>query len=219
MRIATFCFVMINFLFLMAGCSGSGEKRQQSSDQMEMEMAEGDHSDHQQMAMASGDATDQSIYNVSSTWKDRHGQELKLNSLQGEVQIVAMLYTNCEFACPRILADMQRIRDSLSDKVLQETNFVIVSIDPERDTPERLTRFADENNLSDKQWTLLNGDRGDILELAALLGFKYKRISDTDFTHSNMLTVLNRQGEIAFQRNRLGDNPSDIIAAIEKAAS
>jgi protein SCO1/2 len=205
----------------MAGCSGSGEKRQQSSDQMEMEMdkAESDHSAHQQMAMASGDATDQSIYNVSSTWKDRHGQDLKLNSLQGEVQIVAMLYTNCEFACPRILADMQRIRDSLSDKVLQETNFVIVSIDPERDTPERLTQFADENNLSDKQWTLLNGDRGDILELAALLGFKYKRISDTDFTHSNMLTVLNRQGEIAFQRNRLGDNPSDIIAAIEKAAS
>lgn len=219
MRIVPFCFVLLTTLFLTVACSGSEEEKQQATGQMEMKMAEGDHSAHQEMAMASGEASDQSIYNVSSSWKDRHGQELMLNSLQGEVQVVAMLYTHCEFACPRILADMKRIRDSLSENELQQSNFVIVSIDPDRDTPERLTQFAEENNLSDEQWTLLNGDKGDILELAALLGFKYKRISDTDFTHSNMITVLNKQGEIAFQRNRLGDNPSDIIAAIEKAAS
>ncbi len=221
--IQNYAIVLITAAILMttAGCSGGDENRRQSSGQMDMdmEMAEGDHSAHQGMAMESGEATDESIYNVSSTWKNRHGRELMLNNLQGKVQVVAMLYTHCEFACPRILADMKRIRDNLSESDLQDTNFVIVSIDPERDTPERLVNFGRENDLSEEQWTLLNGGQGDILELAALLGFKYKRISETDFTHSNMITVLNRQGEIAFQRNRLGNNPSDIVAAIRKAAS
>jgi len=220
MRMPAFTFILLTTLFLTMGCSGGGENEQSSGQMaMETEMAEGDHSAHQEMAMESGEATDASIYNVSSTWKDRHGRELMLNNLQGEVQVVAMLYTHCEFACPRILADMKRIRDGLSENELPNTNFTIVSIDPERDTPERLLQFAEENDLSEEQWTLLNGDQGDILELAALLGFKYKPISDTDFTHSNMITVLNKQGEITYQRNRLGNNPSDIIAAIQKEAS
>jgi len=220
MRMPAFTFILLTTLFLTMGCSGGGENEQSSGQMaMETEMAEGDHSAHQEMAMESGEATDASIYNVNSSWKDRHGRELMLNNLQGEVQVVAMLYTHCEFACPRILADMKRIRDGLSENELPNTNFTIVSIDPERDTPERLLQFAEENDLSEEQWTLLNGDQGDILELAALLGFKYKPISDTDFTHSNMITVLNKQGEITYQRNRLGNNPSDIIAAIQKAAS
>lgn len=209
--------LLLSILFVSAGCSDGKEYKQHSSEQMEM--AEGDHAQHQEMAMASGEASDESIYNASSVWKNRHGDELSLSSLRGEVQVVAMVYTHCEYACPRILADMKRIRDSLSKDKLQGTNFVIVSIDPERDTPERLSEFADENDLGEEQWTLLNGDQGDILELAALLGFKYKRISNTDFTHSNMITVLNKEGEIVHQRNRLGDNPAVIVEAIKKAAS
>lgn len=107
-----------------------------------------------------------------------------------------MVYTSCEYACPRILADMKRIRGGLSEQALQATYFTIVSIDPERDTPGKLNQFAQENDLSDDQWALLHGTNGDILELVALLGFKYKHITKTDFTHSNLITVFNREGEI-----------------------
>lgn len=114
---------------------------------------------------------------------------------------------------------MKRIEEDLPRNVLDQTNFTIISIDPERDTPERLSSFADENNLSDNKWTLLNGDEGDILEIAALLGVKYKRISNTDFTHSNMITVLNKDGVVTYQRKKLKDQQEQIIKAINNSAT
>jgi len=206
------------FTLLLTGCS-SEEQFDHSQQEEQMGMSAEDHSAHANMEMGAEEPTGESIYNVSSRWKTRHGNTISLDSLRGKVQVVAMVYTHCEHACPRILADMKRIRDSLSDQAQAGTNFTIVSIDPERDTPQQLQQFADENNLSDDQWTLLNGDQGDILELAALLRFKYKRVSDTDFTHSNMITVLNKEGEVAYQRNKLVDKPAEAVSSIEKLSS
>jgi len=213
---------MISMLFaiylVIGGCSGdnSGAESGQSD---QVEMPDQDHTAHGKMNMDSGEPADESIYHVNSSWKNRHGQQVQLDDLRGRVQVMAMVYTHCEHACPRILADMQRIRDALSAEVLNETRFVIVSIDPERDTPRRLTQFANENNLAEDQWTLLNGNQWDVLELAALLGVRYKRISDTDFTHSNMISVLTKEGEVAYQRKKLADQHTGIVRAIEQSAS
>ncbi|MDR8393930.1 SCO family protein [Aliifodinibius sp. S!AR15-10] len=203
-------------IFLLAisitliACSSEGQKQAKTN-----ETESHDHSAHANMDMGSSEPTDESIYNVSSVWKNRHGKELELSSLRGKVQIVAMVYTHCEYACPRILADMKRIRDQLSGDALANANFVIISIDPERDTPERLNTFATENDLNEETWTLLNGDQGDVLEIAALLGVKYKRISPTDFTHSNMITVLNKEGEVIHQREKLADQQTETVEVIE----
>lgn len=129
-----------------------------------------------------------------------------------------MVYTHCKHACPRILADMQRIKDNLKSEAAEQTYFTIISIDPVRDTPDRLNTFANENNLSEEKWTLLSGDNGDILEIAALLGVKYKHVSDTDFTHSNMITVLNKEGEVLHQRKKLEDQHHNILDVIEQNA-
>ena len=199
------------FVLLTWGCSGKEQPgRGHDSHQ--------NHSGHAEMHMEAGEPSTHSIYNVSSTWQNRHGKTVRLDDLRGKTQVVAMLYTHCEYACPRIIADMRRIRDELSEEALRSTNFTIVSIDPERDTPEQLRAFASENDLSEEHWTLLHGSSGEILELAALLGIKYKRISDSDFAHSNTLTVLNAQGEIAHQQKKLGDQLTHTIQTIEKLA-
>jgi protein SCO1/2 len=174
-----------------------------------------DHSAHANMKMEAGTPSDESIYNVGSVWKNRDGKEITLNDLSGKVQVVAMVYTHCEYACPRILADMKRIEKELSAEELKQVNFLIVSIDPERDTPERLRDFAEENKLEPEHWTLLNGDQGDILEFAALLGVKYKRVSETDFTHSNMITVLNKRGEVVHQRKKLSNDTQQVVDYIQ----
>lgn len=190
-------------------CSNESKKENQK------DMSMNNHSAHANMDMETGEPTGESIYNVSSRWQNRHNDSIKLDSLRGKVQVLAMVYTSCEYACPRILADMKRIRDGLSKTAKKNTNFTIVSIDPERDTPDKLNQFAKENDLNDNQWTLLHGNDGDILELAALLGFKYKRISETDFTHSNLITVLNKEGEIIYQRKKLADKPTEAVKKIE----
>lgn len=203
-------------ILLLIGLTACNQEREKQNNHQPAQTGGEDHSAHRGMEMSSTEPTDESIYNVESHWKNRNGHEIALDELRGNVQIVAMVYTSCEYACPRILADMKRIENMFSDEELQKVNFLIVSIDPERDTPERLSKFAKENNLDPTNWTLLNGDQGDILELSALLGVKYKRISETDFTHSNMLTVLNQEGEIIHQRMKLGNETDTIVQRIRQ---
>src|SRR5690625_6946555 len=141
-----------------------------------------------------------------------------INSLHDALPIVSMLHTNCDYACARILADMKLSESAVSDEEREQTNVLIVSIDPERDTPDRLSSFADENNLDQENWMLLNGGSGDILELAALLGVKYQRVSEEDFSHSNIITVLNQDGEIAYRQEQIVNQPSQTIQTIRDLA-
>ena len=142
--------------------------------------------------------TEHSIYNLDVIWKTQEGKGIQLKNLAGTVQVLAMAYTRCQSACPRIVADMKRIEKLYADKV----GFVLVSLDPKQDTPKTLKAFADKNQL--KGWVLLHGQENSVLDLAQLLGVKYKRINETDYVHSNLISVLNTKGEIVYQQIGLG---------------
>lgn len=155
-----------------------------------------------------------SIYHAGSVWTDQHGQERSIGSLEGRVQVVGMVYTNCAFACPRMVVDMKRIEAELGPELVDRVGFVLVSIDPERDTPERLGEFATGSRLDPDRWTLLHGDDGDILELAALLGVHYRRMADGEFVHSNLLTVLDGEGQVVHRQLGLDSDPTATLAVI-----
>lgn len=162
--------------------------------------------------VAANEPTGLSLYNLSSTWVDQHGRSRPLGSLGGRVQVVAMVYTHCGYACPRIIMDMKRIEGLLPDDA--EVGFVLVSIDPERDTPGRLGRYAESVALEPDRWTLLTAPDPDILELAAVLGVRYRRTADGEFEHSNVITVLDPAGETAHRQLGLGQDPTATVAAI-----
>jgi protein SCO1/2 len=165
-----------------------------------------------------GAPTDFSLYHLDAAWTDQHGAPRQLASLAGRVQVVAMVYTNCGYACPRILMDMKRIEGELPPELRDRVGFVMVSIDPERDTPERLAAYANAVRLDPEHWTLLTAPDNTVLELAALLGVKYRRISETDFSHTNVITILDQQGEIAHRQVGLGGGPQETLRAIERLA-
>jgi protein SCO1/2 len=158
-----------------------------------------------------------SIYHLPGSWTDQHGAETSLADLSGRVQVVAMVYTHCTFACPRILARMKALEARLATGSGDEVGFVLVSIDPDRDTPERLARFADDTRLDGERWTLLNGDDADVLALSVLLGVKYRATADGEFSHSNVLTVLDRNGEIAGRVEGLNADVTPVLEAVEDA--
>src|SRR5262245_49991357 len=58
--------------------------------------------------------TDRSIYQLESRWTNDLGRALELGALEGRVQVVAMVFTSCNNACPIIVHDLQRIEAALS---------------------------------------------------------------------------------------------------------
>jgi len=158
---------------------------------------------------------DNSVYQLPSQWHDQNNNPLSLADLAGKIQVVAFMYTYCEHSCPVILSTLKRIDKQLTMEQRQHLNFLIISLDPDRDTPEILNAYMNKNNLEQTRWRLLHGNADDVLELAALFGVRYKPMDvNDDIAHSNMITVLDRQGAIDYQMQGLNKDLSKTLAGI-----
>src|SRR4029077_3057137 len=146
-------------------------------------------------------------------------RQIKLGVLRGRPQIVAMFFTHCEYACPILVGELKAIEGKLPPEVLGKVDFLLVSIDSKRDPPTELATFREKRQLARERWTLLRGGADDVRELAALLGVNYAEDSRGQFAHTNLITLLNADGEIAFQHAGLKQDPALLVAAIAKATS
>ena len=153
-----------------------------------------------------------SLYNLESTWRDQDGRERKISDIRGKVQVVAMMFTHCDYACPRILADLKAIESQLEPNA--QVGFLLASFDTERDQPKTLKAYAQTRGLSPRRWGLLHGSAPAVRELAATLGVKYKRMPSGAFSHSNLITVLDPGGEIIHRQEGLGADPLPALEAI-----
>lgn len=169
------------------------------------------HANHAS-APAPAQATAFSIYDLETTWQDQQSRTITLGDLAGRPRVIAMVYTNCAYACPRILKDMKRIEGELRAEGI-DAGYVMVSIDPQRDTPQRLHEYAQSTLLEPKDWTLLRGTSDGTLELAALLGVRYRQTSDTDFEHSNVITLVDAEGRIVHRQLGLNAEPDELVRA------
>jgi len=125
-----------------------------------------------------------------------------------------MFFASCQYACPVLVNDLKRIEAALKPDQRARVGFTLVTIDPRRDTPAVLAEYRKARVLPTETWTLLHGESDDIRELAALLGVKYKEEANGQFAHSNLITVLNREGEIVHQLVGLGQDIEGTVRVI-----
>ena len=144
----------------------------------------------------SDEISETSIFNLTSKWNTEEGKSIELKDLKGKTLVVVMIYTTCKAACPRLLADMRNIESQIPDEYIKNINFVMVSIDLETDTAKRLKAFAIENYMDGEQWTFLQGTPSSVREFANVLAVKYKEITPMNFSHSNIISVFNSEGEL-----------------------
>ena len=155
----------------------------------------------------------ESIFNLTSKWNTQNNETIKLAELKGDVLVMVMIYTTCQAACPRLVADMRSINDKVNSNAVK---YILVSIDPENDTPERLKEFAKENQMDTDQWVFLQGNVDDVREFSNVLAVKYKQISPIDFSHSNIISVFNKKGVLEHQQEGLNvDNAATVQKIIE----
>lgn len=152
-----------------------------------------------------------SIYNLTSTWQNQDAKEIQFKDFIGKNMIVVMIYTSCNTACPILVADMQKIKSKIPKDLLKETNLVLVSIDPEVDTPEKLKEFAKTNSMSGEPWVFLRGNKDSTNEFANVLSMKFKKVSPIDFSHSNIISIFNKKGEMVAQAEGAGINAEKVV--------
>ncbi|WP_394349740.1 SCO family protein [Pseudotamlana haliotis] len=82
--------------------------------------------------------SENSIFNLTSKWQTEEDKTIELRDLKGKTLVMVMIYTTCKAACPSLVADMRNIENKIPKENLDGLNFILISIDPKTDTPERL---------------------------------------------------------------------------------
>lgn len=136
-----------------------------------------------------------SIYQVSSKWVDQNGKPFLFSELVGRPVALSMIYMSCTYVCPATVAHMKDLDRLLGDKA--QVQFVLVSFDPDRDTPEVMKKYADKQKLEYPKWRFVTSKKeADIREISALIDFRYKKLEDGEFDHSFGIVALDAQGRI-----------------------
>lgn len=125
---------------------------------------------------------------------DETGRPFTLEDLQGQWSLVFFGFTTCPDICPTTLATLARWQKTLDKDIAAETQVVMVSVDPARDTPERLQPYID---YFDEKFIGVTGDFLPIKRLADNLNVAFNKVplgDDYTVDHSGYLLLINPKG-------------------------
>jgi cytochrome oxidase Cu insertion factor (SCO1/SenC/PrrC family) len=140
-----------------------------------------------------------SIYDLPVPLVGADGRAHALADLRGRTVIAAMIYTSCTTVCPAIVEDMKAVERRLPARERANTGFALFSLDPGRDTPAALQRFASERQLDPARWRLFSTSEDDVRTLAAVFGVKYAKEPSGAIAHSATVVVIDPDGSVRRQ--------------------
>lgn len=132
------------------------------------------------------------------TLVDANGQPFTNANLQGRWTLVFVGFTSCPDICPTTLTLLKSVLADLGSAATQ-LDVLLLSIDPERDTPERLKGYV---QYFDPRFKAATGPNSELDKLAPAMGFAYVKVPGATpetytMDHSTALLLLNPQGALA----------------------
>lgn len=126
---------------------------------------------------------------------DEAGRPFFSDSLSGKVWIADFIFTSCAGTCPQMTAQMQKLQRSLPDEV----HLVSISVDPARDTPELLARYAQKAQANPERWHFLTGEPAlirNLVQNSFLLSVADGGSVQEPIVHSIRFVLVDTQGII-----------------------
>lgn len=126
--------------------------------------------------------------------KNQFGKEVGLDDLNGKIIVANFFFTSCPSICPKLTRNMKRLQDAFK-KTDTIVRFVSFTVDPERDSVQKIKAYGDKFSIDHDTWWMLTGDRRVIYDVA-LNEFKASIASegniDTGFIHTEKFFLLDR---------------------------
>jgi len=161
---------------------------------------------------------DQDITRTQNTFLNQDSVKVEFPKIiKDKITLMAMVYTHCPDICPMTTHNMYLLQQRLPDELKDKVRFVVISFDPDRDTPDVLKRFAEIRDLTFDKWTLLSGDKQNTKEV--MLKFDIKAIpADSSYDENGELSysvIHTDRISLIDQNGRLRSNYKGSTANIE----
>jgi len=133
------------------------------------------------------------------TLPNLEGKPVQASSNAGKVVLMEFIFTSCPDICPTTTANMVRMQQELKRKDWfgSKVQFVAVTFDPVRDTPEVFREYAQRMGIDPSGWHLLRGDEALTKQIASEYGILVQKTGEGEFVHSvTSLTLIDARRQI-----------------------
>jgi protein SCO1/2 len=153
-----------------------------------------------------------SLAHATSSWKDENNKEFSLGDLEGKKIVVAMAYTSCQGTCPMIVSKLKKVEAKFKEQNIP-VEVVIVSFDPQFDTPTVLTvNYREKMGIKNSNWHFITGTDSETRKISMLLGVKYSRNSGSGMIiHENKIILLDEHGAIEKKLESLDEDEKNLL--------
>lgn len=149
----------------------------------------------------------------SFTLQDQHGRTTTINDWNDHIIVANLFFTHCPVVCPKMIRSLKNVQQLYARD--QELAIYSFSVDPERDSVERLREFAQRMDITADNWHLLTGSKQEIYRYAR----KSLQVVATDgdggpgdFIHSELLVLIDKEKRIRGYYN--GTEPKEVEALL-----
>ena len=146
------------------------------------------------------------------TLTSESGEPMQLSDLQDKVVLIFFGYTTCPDVCPTTLAEARTILNDLGSDA-QDVTFLFVTVDPARDTPEKLAAYTDAFHPG---IIGLTGEPDQLAPVYDEFGVLAERVEAPDsalgylMNHTSRMFLVDQQGNLRLSY-RYGTPPEDIV--------
>ena len=125
--------------------------------------------------------------------------------IKGKITVMGFIYTHCPDICPMTTHNMVLTEEKLKADGIDDVNFVILTFDPNRDTPSVLKKYAEIRGIDFKNWTMLWGNKKNtdaLLKRFDILAIPQDSTYSEDgelsyfITHTDRISLIDRDAHL-----------------------
>ncbi len=144
--------------------------------------------------------------------------------IKNDVALIGFIYTHCPDICPMTTHNMMLAEEQLGKDELKNVKFLLISFDPERDTPSVLTKYASVRNMDMNDWELLTGDKSAIDSLMKVYNIKafpddttYNDIGEPQYfmIHTDRISLVDQDGNLRKNYKGSSADPAELANDIK----
>jgi protein SCO1/2 len=133
------------------------------------------------------------------TLTNQDGKRLSLSDLRGKVVAVTFIFTTCTAGCALLTAKMVSLQHRLGMDFGSKVFFISITVDPDRDSPTALKRYAKSYGAEPAGWAFLTGRGDEIREVAHRYAVYYEKRPSGNVDHTFLTSLVDQRGTLRVQ--------------------
>lgn len=139
------------------------------------------------------------------------GARLSLRDLREKVVAVTFIYATCTDTCPLLTEKLVGLQGRLGADFGRRVFFVSVTVDPGRDTPEALKRYAEVHGAHSAGWAFVTGTPAEIRDVQRQYGIFSRRNPRGDVDHTFLTSLIDGEGVLRVQYLGVRFDPNEML--------